>query len=1151
MPISTTTPADPLLVDIEGHTDCLLGNEAIVRGALEAGVSFASGYPGTPSSEVTDGFSRIASARGIHFEYSVNEKVALEMAFAASLAGGRAICAMKHVGLMAAGDPLSTIPYIGTVAGLVIVSAGDPSCHTSSNEQDQRHLGPMLHLPVLDPSTPAEAHVMTRQAFDLSERSQLPVLLRITARVAHTSAMVAFGALREARVSGFVRDPKRFIPIPVNARRLRQQIEGRLHTAARWMTEAGLFRCCGEGRSAILAAGAPAATCADLLAEHDLSDRVVFATLGGLHPLPEAELLDLARRVDRVLVVEELSPYLEDGLAALCQRHGVTTEILGKRSGHLPVEFEYGPEIIQRGLASALGLPCEPPAPQRSDDRASADEPELANRPPVLCAGCPHRSTYFAARAAFGEDQLYFNDVGCYTLGYDAPLDSADALLCMGAGFTLATGVARLGGTRTVGFMGDSTFFHSGMPALLNAIKEDADMVAVILDNQVTAMTGFQESPGVDMTGGQPRRDVSIEEVVRALGALHVETVDPMDLAATIAAFERARDASGVSVVITRHACPVHLDHATGHHTKAPAYRIDQDLCGACGREECGMRCDQGVTPGLQRAMTRARALDTPVAEGMPRPKVAPCETHCPLGLCVQGYAAHIAAGQNREAFELIMSRCPLPDSVCRLCHRPCETACVRNGVDEPVAINDLKRYVVDWAATQEAGAYDPPREDDHGRAVAVIGAGPAGLAAAHDLRLRGYAVTIFDAQPAPGGLLRSGIPGYRFPPQALARDVRRILELGVDFRGEQRLGRDISIEGLLSDDFDAVLLALGAHRPRGLPLDGVGESDSPRVVDALGYLSRVTAGSDAPTGSRVLVVGGGNAACDAARSALRLGAEQVSIVYRRPRADMPALPDEVEAAETEGVIIADSLAPVALGRGADAGLICAATRPGEPDDSGRHRPELVEGSERLLRADLIIAAVGQDPELGLAGDTLELDATGCLAVDADTGAASQPRVFAAGDAAPGERTVTTAMASGQRAAWGIDRALRGDDAADVLPPPPRPQSWPGSTDAPVAARAAAAHRRRPEQLDSMRRRHGFEEVQGAFDEAGARAEAERCAICGQCGNCQACLDLFGCPAFVVERGRIRIDQRLCTGCGVCADYCSTGAIVPVDGAAS
>ena len=264
----------------------------------------------------------------------------------------------------------------------------------------------------------------------------------------------------------------------------------------------------------------------------------------------------MLRDLDTVLVVEELSPYLEDRIRALCQLHGLSPRILGKRTGHLPEEFEYGPELIGSALYDVFGIgsPTQPIAEQRP----------LPIREPTLCAACPHRSTFFAARSVFGDDALYFNDIGCYTLGATPPLDAGDALLSMGAGFTLAAGVARTTGARTLGFLGDGTFFHSGMPALLNAIKENVNMVAVIMDNQVTAMTGFQESAGVELEGDSPQRSVDIEAVVRALGAPHVETIDPNDLASTVAAFERAKQRDELSVVIAERACPIFMNRVYG-----------------------------------------------------------------------------------------------------------------------------------------------------------------------------------------------------------------------------------------------------------------------------------------------------------------------------------------------------------------------------------------------------------------------------------------------------------------------------------------------------------------------------------------------------------------------------------------------------------
>ena len=687
------------LLGPEGRTECMLGNEAIVRGALEAGVGFACGYPGTPSSEITDSFALLAPGLGIEFEYSVNEKIALEMAFASSLAGTRSIVAMKHLGLMSAGDPLSTMPYIGTVAGMLIVSAADPSCLTSPNEQDQRYLGPMLHIPILDPSTPADAHKLTRLAFELSEACQLPVLLRPTTRVCHTRGLFEFGPMQERTSSGFKKDPGRFVPMPHNARRLRVVLTERIERARDFIAREDLLHCEGTAKTAILASGVPAATCRALLDERGLFDQVLFMQLAAVHPLPEEQLLSRLANVDRLLVLEELSPFLEDALRALCMQHGLRTQILGKRTGHLPVEFEYEPEVIAEGLNKAFDFGFEL-AENRDKDR-NRDIIPVPIRSPILCPACPHRSSYFAVHAVFGDRSLYFNDIGCYTLGYGAPLQTADALLCMGAGFTLAAGVSRVSGERTVGFIGDSTFFHSGMPALLNVIKEDVNMVAVILDNEVTAMTGFQESPSAIVEDNKVKPRVSIANIVKALGCDQVEVIDPNDLATSIAAFRRARDASGLSVVIAQSPCPVFLDRVTGKQ-ESVTYEIDHARCKACGRESCGTRCDQETTLPFERQMASARAREIG-SPRPPRPAVATCAEACPLALCIQGYAAHIASGEYGDALELIMSRMALPDSVCRVCHRPCEDACVRANVDEPVAINDLKRFVMEWAAAKES----------------------------------------------------------------------------------------------------------------------------------------------------------------------------------------------------------------------------------------------------------------------------------------------------------------------------------------------------------------------------------------------------------------------------------------------------------------
>jgi NADPH-dependent glutamate synthase beta subunit-like oxidoreductase len=546
--------------------------------------------------------------------------------------------------------------------------------------------------------------------------------------------------------------------------------------------------------------------------------------------------------------------------------------------------------------------------------------------------------------------------------------------------------------------------------------------------------------------------------------------------------------------------------------------------------------------------MARGHALEVVQEPGagkgaLPKQAVAPCAMECPLGLCIQGYAGHVAAGQVAEALDLIMNRCPLPDSVCRVCHRPCEPACVHADVGRPVAINDLKRFVMDWAA-ETGAAYAPEREEPHGRRVAIVGAGPAGLAAAHDLALAGYGVRLLDAAPEPGGLLRTGIPPFRLPPEALGRDVDRILGLGVEFLGGRALGRDLSATGLLDEGFDAVFLAVGAGRAQALDLAAPEGGGGPSVVDALAYLA---VGGPA-TGRRVVVLGGGNAAIDAARTARRDGASSVTVAYRRRRGEMPALADEIVAAEEEGVELLLQVQPLAL---TGSGLRLGRTEPGPVDASGRSRPRLVEGSQLELEADQVIVAIGQSPAPDLlAADDLELAraADGSLVVDPETGRTSHPRIFAGGDVVPGLRAVTTAIAAGQRAAWAIDRELRGEEAAEGHRPAPRVGGWPVTAwtgEAPRVGRADRAERQRPAELPVAERLDGFAEVVATLTEEQARSEGARCSTCGLCGNCRACLDLFGCPAFYLDQGRIFIDPALCTGCGVCEDFCPNRAIHP------
>lgn len=1126
---------EPLLAARAGDRLCVLGNEAIVRGALEAGVGFVSGYPGTPASEIGDTFSRIHGDAGVHFEWSVNEKIALETAFGAAMAGARSLCHMKHLGLAYAGDPLGTISYVGVHAGMVIVSAGDPGMGVSPNEQDQRHLAKMNMLPVLEPATPAEACDMTRFAFTLSEETKLPVILRTTPRVAHTRGFIEAREIQERPEKlSFRPGPAALSPIPANARRMRIELDERLAKCEAILAETPYFSRIGSGRLGVLSSGASLPLVLDQVQELGLADRLTVQSIGATWPLPRPVITDFLRRVDRVLVVEELTPFVEDEVRALAHEVRAGVEILGKRTGHMPGRFGYSPEIVAGGLARLAGLPGGEPR--------GGGSLEIAPRPPVLCPGCPHRGSYLAVRTVFGNEAIYFNDIGCYTLGYGPPLETVDALLSMGSSIAMASAASRVLGKKTLAFIGDSTFFHSGMPALLNAAEASDDIVVVVLDNRITGMTGHQPSPATPERGDEDGRErPSIEAVARALGVKSVRTVDPNDLKGSVTAFLEAKREQGVSVIVARRDCPMVEIRGAASAQITRRFVVDHDRCRHCGHEAEGLFCGQGPVKEYERALVLRRILDQDTERPpVPAPveREAPCAVACPANICVQGYVGRIAGGRYAEALALIRQRNPLPVVSSRVCHRPCERVCIRRETDGPIAINDLKRWLVDWEMADPARGGSMPVGEPTGKRVAVVGAGPSGLSCAHELRGRGHEVVIHDEHQAPGGTLVQAIPEHRLPREVLSYETDWILGHGIQFRGGVRLGRDVTVAGLLKEGFDAVYLGFGAMagRPLGVPGD-----DLPGNTRALDLLRAVHRGEPVEVrGKRALVVGGGDAALDAARTLLRLGASTVGILYRRSREEMPAHPEEVDAAEKEGIELLTRMVPVrVLGEERVEGLAAIRTRPGSPDESGRRSPVGVPGSEIEVPAEIVVSAVGQRPDLSCVDVDLGLDENGSILIEAETGATSRAGVFAGGDLTPGPKTVIHAIADGRRAAYGIDLHLAEEGSAVA------PLEFMNSENlaffTPRNLVAEPGHRAslRPAEV----RRGDHEDVVIPLGEREAREEAARCLLCSMCRSCAACTDLFGCPAFLEVDGRIVIDEALCNGCGVCVALCPNGAI--------
>jgi indolepyruvate ferredoxin oxidoreductase, alpha subunit len=580
--------AHPLLAGAPGETHLFLGNEAIVRGAIEAGIQFVSCYPGTPSSEVPDTFFRLSPEGAYAFEYSVNEKVALEVAGGATLAGALCLVTMKHVGVNVAADPLLTLTYVGSPGGLVLLSADDPGCHSSQNEQDNRIYARLAGMPCFEPATAQEAKDMTRAALGLSRELGAPALLRTTTRVNHLRGPVTLAAPTVLpKPTGFQKNPSRFVPIPAFARPMHLRQLGRIE-ALRERAETSPFNVVsGTGNVGVIASGISRAYLSDALEETGLSGHVKVLDLGFTYPLPEKLIATFLEGLDTLLIIEELEPVLETEIRALAQRLGLPLNILGKTPGPLPRFGEFDVSLVETALRVALGLP-EPE--KLACSCGSAPGSPLPNRPPNLCAGCPHRATYVAVRKVFGDTAVYSSDIGCYTLGLLPPLNAADFLLCMGSSISAGCGAAKAAGQTVVGFIGDSTFFHSGITGLVNAVFNRHDILVVILDNRTTAMTGHQPNPGVDKTnlGDNPVR-VDIEPLVRGIGITQIRKVNPLNQKATLAAIEELKSLRGVRVLIAEEPCPLFARRAYGQKRNQVAYvagdcaaMVKDGSCGDC-----------------------------------------------------------------------------------------------------------------------------------------------------------------------------------------------------------------------------------------------------------------------------------------------------------------------------------------------------------------------------------------------------------------------------------------------------------------------------------------------------------------------------------------------------------------------------------------
>lgn len=576
---------EKLLMDSPGKTLLMLANEAIARGVIESGVGVVAAYPGTPSSEISDALYLSARKRGFYMEYSTNEKVAMEVAGAAALAGVRAFTPAKHVGLNVSVDALMCFAYVGVDAGMVVVSADDVGPWSSQNEQDNRYYSLLSTLPMLEPSTPQEAKDMVVEAFKISEQLNEPVIVRTTTRVNHTSGNVNLGSLTEPKVYGsFKKQIDRFILTPAVAKKRHEILLKRFEQAKKLSEETSLTFTDGEKSEnrefGIITSGASYNYVKEALNELDLNLKIL--KLGMTNPLPEEKITKFLTEHERMIVIEELEPYLENTIKAIANEKDIKVKILAKKDGLFPRIGELDPRLVLTGIASAMGRKV-PFDFQKVDKAFESVQSVLPKRPPVLCPGCPHRATFYAIRVATGGKALYPNDIGCYGLVCMPPLD-ADTVFCMGSGVGMSSGFSIVVDQPIVATLGDSTFFHAGIPALINGVYNQHKFVYTILDNATTAMTGHQPHPGTGVTNRGITEEVRPEDVAKGCGVKFVSVVDPLDVKATIKTFKDALKHDGVAVVVSRRVCALlAISEKRRAGKKIVPYEVKSEECTGCG----------------------------------------------------------------------------------------------------------------------------------------------------------------------------------------------------------------------------------------------------------------------------------------------------------------------------------------------------------------------------------------------------------------------------------------------------------------------------------------------------------------------------------------------------------------------------------------
>ena len=1109
----------------------VIGNEAVARGALEAGVKGVFSYPGTPSTEISEIFNQVnefqidsfqqqgaseMKADPIYFEYSINEKVALEKAIAYTLGNRPALCVMKNVGMNVASDALMTIAYQTIGAGLVIITCDDPGCHSSSNEQDSRYWGRMASVPVFDPSTPADAHNMAKDAFELSARVKLPVIIRMTTRVDHSRGMVSYGKVTYSKTkSEFSRSPIH-VNVPARTAIAHQNLLDKLgceeissfhniHSVSSSYSSSSQ----NEPKLGIITSGVATVYAKELLHSNGLEHQVGFLKLGLIHPVPELEILSFLRQgFSKVLILEELDPLIENEVRIIAQKNEIDLSIVGKDFAELSMVGEYNLDVVGQAISQFTGKKLD------VADQFSGAEIEqfsvIPPRPPILCSGCPHRATYYALKLALHpnkSDVVLCGDIGCFGLGALPPLQMADTLHHMGMSVSMAQGLSEAftdddSQKKTIALVGDGTFFHSGIASLLNAIYTRANITVVIFDNRIIGMTGLQDNPGAAYRSKY--RQIDLPALLKGMGVQYVETVDPFDVKDCFKKVDDGIRYDGVSVVISNSPCALLPGDQNTEHSNEKI-TVDHARCNTCyNQADTELNCSKVVTTdnGLSRARAKLAA----------KHHIPATQQSCPANICNHGFFNAILSRNYSEALELVRDKMLFAQICGDICHRPCEFL-FREDQGSTIPIKKLKQFVSsgphnthDYSSAKKR---TEQRKSKNNR-VAIIGAGPAGLSSAYDLAQAGYAVTIFERESEAGGLLKFAIPNFRMDKAGCELEIRQLEDLGVTFKFNHSLGQEIQLEEL-SDEFEAVVIAMGMGISSSLD---VVESTVPEAqrFSAIDFLRRYNQKTlILKPAAKILIIGGGNSALDAARAANRFSpANEVVISCLESRDKMPAFDDEVEEAVKEGIQIIPSSDVIDIGNSDNLKLNVKFNILSETDKNESHE------------YDYIITAIGQRGDLdSKSSDSLQTDSLGRIISNPEGSHTEYGNVFVAGDICAGNHnSLIGAIASGKNAAVGVRSLLEGYT-----------YKYEGI-----------------EALKVLNHSNDFQQkpkpsIHEILEESYIKAEMPKFDLFQACAKCDHCIENFGCPALIKKNGQVEVDEILCTNCGLCIDVCINDAI--------